>query len=259
MLTPAITDPVSALTHGLGALAFAAFSAPLLRRGRRGRDGAGASRGVCSRRARVASLAVFASTAALLLTASAAFHAVPKETLSRTVLQRADHAAIFLLIAGTFTPIHTILFTGPLRWAVLLFVWIGAIAGATLKTIYFTSMSEGVGVLLYLLFGWAGTLTMIAVWRLHGARYTWLIVAAGLAYTIGAIFELTNWPTIEPGLIGPHEAFHMAVLVGLGLFWMFIYEIAGGVPASRGAQRETDARGDPGDPRRRDRSLRRSA
>jgi len=217
---PPLTDPVAALTHTVGAIAFAIFAVPLIRRGR----GAPVRRGA---------LIVFASTAVLLLSASAAFHAMPSGAAARAALQRVDHAAIFLLIAGTFTGIHAILFTGPLRWGVLAFVWIGAVSGVVVKLIYFETMPEALGVGLYLAFGWFGALTMIAVWRLHGGRHTVQLIVAGLAYTIGAVFELTNWPTLVPGLIGPHEAFHIAVIVGLGVFWMFIYQIAGEIPPRR--------------------------
>ncbi|MFG0276166.1 MAG: hemolysin III family protein [Phycisphaerales bacterium] len=213
----AINDPVATITHAVAAIAFAIFAVPLVRRGR----------GSPVRRA---SLIVFAATAVLLLTASATFHALPSGTAGRAVLQRVDHAAIFLLIAGTFTGIHGILFTGPLRWGVLTFIWIGAAAGIVLKTIFFDTFPEALGISLYLAMGWVGALTMIAVWRLHGGRHTVQLIAAGLAYTVGAVFEFTGWPTIVPGVIGPHDAFHIAVIVGLGIFWMFIYQIAGEIP-----------------------------
>ena len=211
------TDPVSTLTHAVAAIAFAIFAVPLIRRGRGSAP-------------RIVALAIFAATAVLLLGASATFHALPSGTTGRAVLQRIDHAAIFLLIAGTFTGIHAILFTGPLRWGVLAFVWTGAVSGVVVKLLYFETMPEALGVAMYLAFGWFGALTMIAVWRLHGGRHTVQLVAAGLAYTVGAVFELTNWPTIVPGVIGPHDAFHIAVIVGLGVFWMFIYQIAGEIP-----------------------------
>lgn len=216
----AITDPVAALSHAVGAIAFAIFTAPLLRRGR-------------GSTIRLVALAVFAATALLLLAASTAFHAAPMGSATRAVLQRVDHGAIFLLIAGTFTGIHAILFTGLMRWGVLGFVWLGAIVGVIVKLIFFKTMPESLGVSLYLAFGWFGALTMIAIWRLHGGRHIVQVVAAGLAYTVGAIFELTGWPTLVPGVIGPHDAFHIAVIVGLGLFWMFIYQIAGEVPPRR--------------------------
>jgi channel protein (hemolysin III family) len=216
----ALNDPVATITHAVAAIAFLLFSIPLVRRGR-------------GSPARVVSLVVFAATAVLLLSASAAFHAVPSGTTGRAVLQRVDHAAIFLLIAGTFTGIHGVLFTGPLRWGVLVFVWIGAVAGVVLKTIFFETVPEALGISLYLAMGWIGALTMIAVWRLHGGRHTVQLITAGMAYTIGAVFEFTGWPTLVPGVIGPHDAFHIAVIVGLGVFWMFIYQIAGELPPRR--------------------------
>src|SRR3954454_18390113 len=137
---PGFSDPFSSLTHLGGALVFAWLSVSLVQRGR-GNPG------------RVVSLIVFAFSCVLLLSLSGVYHLLSPGSAGRDVLQRLDHAAIFVLIAGSFTPAHTILFRGPWRWGVLAGVWALAITGLVLKTVYFTSMPEWFGLTLYLGFG----------------------------------------------------------------------------------------------------------
>ncbi len=208
-----LNDPVSTLTHGVGAVVFALLGIEMIARGR-------------GSRWRQAGLGVFVASAVALLMASAAFHAAPEGTGARSMLQRVDHAAIFALIAGTFTPIHAIRFNGWARWGAIPGIWVLAAAGIALKTVFFSSVPEWLGVALYLAMGWLGLGAIVATWRMWGARAATLMVAAGLTYTAGAVVELVAWPTLIPGLVGPHEVFHVLVLAGLALFWLDIRAIA---------------------------------
>lgn len=212
MLFP--NDPFSALTHLFGAIAFAIAGVSFVRR--------------ATTRAHRWPLAIFASTAVLLLLASTLFHWLASGTGAREVAQRLDHAAIFTLIAGTFTPIHVILFRGALRWGVLALVWTSAVAGLTLKTVFFNNVPEALGVSAYLALGWVGLFSMVVIFRRWGARFVSPLVLGGLAYTVGAVCEFTGQPTLITGVIGSHEVFHVAVLVGLGCHWMFVRRIAAG-------------------------------
>ncbi|MFG0242007.1 MAG: hemolysin III family protein [Phycisphaerales bacterium JB054] len=219
-----LTDPISTLTHGIGALVFALLSIDLLHRGR-GNTG------------RLVALAIFAGSAVLLLAASAAFHAAPAGSTPRTLLQRIDHAAIFILIAGTFTAIHAIRFRGLMRWPPIALIWTLAAVGIAIKMVFFQHVPEWLGVTLYLVMGWMGLAAMIITWRTWGPRAALLMLAAGLAYTAGAVLEITAWPTLAPGF-GPHEVFHLFVLAGLTLFWIDIRAIA--THARTGALRDSE-------------------
>ncbi len=217
---PGFQDPFSSLTHLGGAGVFAALSFFLIRRGLRAEHGV--------HRGRVASLAVFACSAVLLLTMSGVFHLLSPGA-GRDVLQRLDHAAIFLLIAGTFTPMHTILFRGPWRWGMLAFIWTIAILGVTLKSIFFASLPAWAGTLLYVGMGWVGVLSFATLVRRHrprGFRFARHLIFGGIAYTIGAALELIDPPPLIMGVVRSHEVFHIAVLAGLGLHWRFIWKIA---------------------------------
>ena len=219
---PGFGDPVSSLTHLLGAAVFACLAPLLLRRGR-GDVG------------RLASLAVFAFSTVLLLSMSGVYHLLPSGTSGRAVLRRLDHGAIFILIAGSFTPLHVILFRGAWRWGPLLFVWLAAAAGVTLKTVFFEDMAESLGLLFYLGMGWVGAISGLELARRHGLAFIGLLFWGGVAYTAGGVLEFLGWPVLIPGVVGPHELFHVGVLLGASLHWMFVYRFASGrVPPRRG-------------------------
>jgi channel protein (hemolysin III family) len=139
-----------------------------------------------------------------------------------------DHAAIFILIACSFTPPHVILFRGVGRWSILLLVWSFAALAITVRAIYFNSMPQTLLLSLYLGMGWIGLISGIALWRRHGYAFIAPIFWGGVAYSIGALMEHWRFPMLVPGVIQPHEVFHVAVLVGLALHWSFIYAIADG-------------------------------
>lgn len=200
-------------THLAGAVACAALAWPLIRRGR----------GFPGRRL---ALGLFAGSAVLLMLCSALYHAMPVGTAGRDVAQRLDHAAIFLLIAGSFTPIHAIMFRGVMRWGVLAFIWGSAAAGVVLKSVFFESVPMMVGVAVYLALGWTGGVAIVTILVTRGLRLVFPLLLGGLAYTAGALCEFTGDPVLVEGLIGPHEVFHLAVLVGLGSMWLFMHRIA---------------------------------
>ncbi len=215
---PGFNDPVSALSHLVGAAVFGVLTVFLLRRGW-GSFG------------RIASLGLFAFSFLFLLSMSGVYHLLAPGT-ARAVLQRLDHSAIFAMIAGTFTPVHTILFRGWGRWGPLVFIWFAAAAGICLKTIFFGGISNWVGVGLFLAMGWVGIVPGVILWRRYGPAFIKPLICGAMAYTLGALLELLRWPVIVPGIIGPHEVFHMAVLAGAGFHWRFISQFASGrVPA----------------------------
>lgn len=217
---PGFSDPVSSLTHLAGAVVFAVLGGFLIARGR------GDAR-------RVLSLAVFAFSCVLLLSMSGVYHLLTPETAARGVLMRLDHAAIFVLIAGSFTPVHVILLRDRWQWHLLAWIWLAAIAGLTLKTVYFDATPLWLGLLMYLGLGWLGLISTIALARSFGVRFVLPLVWGALAYTLGAVAEFLGWPMLVPGVIGPHEVFHLAVLAGISFHWAFIRGIApGGRPGA---------------------------
>ena len=146
------SEPFSSITHLLAAGIFFVLGIVLMHRGR-GHTG------------RIVALGIFSFSIVFLLAMSGVYHLLEPGGTARAVLQRLDHAGIFFLIAGTFTPIHALLFTRSLRWGILLFIWAVAITGITLKSIFFEDMGESLGLALYLGLGWVGALTGILLYR----------------------------------------------------------------------------------------------
>jgi channel protein (hemolysin III family) len=228
---PGFHDPVSSISHLLGAVAFALLTPALVRRGR-------------GDPARVAFLGVYAFSCVFLMAMSAAYHMLPVGTGGRAVMERLDHSAIFVLIAGTFTPAHGILFRGPLRWGSLLTIWAAAITGITIKAVFFTSLPEALGLSLYLALGWIGAISAVLLWRRYGLAFLAPLLLGALAYTVGAVLEYFNgrWLQWIPGVVDAHGLFHLAVLVGAGLHWWFVWGFASGrLPAARGAPASREA------------------
>ncbi len=212
---PGFHEPFSAVSHLFGAALFAWLGLLLMRRAR------GDPR-------RLAFLAVYACSCVLLFAMSGLYHMLVRGGAAHGVAERLDHGAIFVLIAGTFTPVHGLLFAGPRRWLPLLFVWSSAGVGITLKNIYFADLAAWVGLGCYLLLGWCGALTAGLLWRRYGFRFVRPLVLGGLAYSVGAVAEYVGFPVLIPGVVQGHEVFHLAVLAGALWHWSFIWRIAGG-------------------------------
>jgi len=215
---PGLYEPFSALTHLLGAGAFLVLSLALVRRA--GSD-----------RRRRALMSIYGFSCVLLLLMSGVFHMTTTGTpLNRTML-RVDHAAIFFLIAGTFTPVHGLLFRGWLRWFPLLLLWAIAACGVIIKIAFFSTMSSTVSLTLYLAMGWFGLLGGLVLCRQRGFAFVRPLLMGGICFSVGAIMDLCYWPTPIPGVVHAHELFHLAVLGGMAFHFAFIWRIARPAPA----------------------------
>lgn len=161
--------------------------------------------------ARISS-AIYALTLTGLYAVSAAFHRVPWGPRAWAMMRRLDHSMIFLLIAGTYTPFALLVLPSPWSTTVLLFVWIGAIAGIILRLI--TQRMAALRNTLYLGLGWTAVFTLpVAVQRL-GPVALGLLVAGGLFYTAGAIMFGLRKPDPDPAVFGYHEVWHVMVIAG---------------------------------------------
>jgi channel protein (hemolysin III family) len=202
-------QPVSSYSHLIAAGVAALASVSLLRQA--GRD-----------RARVASIAVYVTSVILTLAISGIYHRLERHGAARTVMKRIDYYAIWLLIAGTFTAVHGVMFRGVWRWGVLLFIWSYAALGVVLQSVRFDVFSGPAGLALYLGMGWVGVLSIVKIGRRIGFRAARFIWYAGLVYSAGAVLEATGHPILIARWIGPHEVFHFAVIGGVALHWAFV-------------------------------------
>jgi hemolysin III len=206
-----LAEPIPALSHLLGAVVFLLLGVGLVRRGRPAPE-------------RLVSLAVYVAGVVAMLTASGLYHLAGPDHPWHAVLRRVDHAAIWLQIAGTFTPIHVIFFRGGWRRWPLVIVWTGAILGILLKLVFFDLVSEGPGLALYLALGWSGAFSAFQLLKERGWSMIAPVFMGGAFYSIGALLELSR---LTPGLLTPHELFHFAVLGGVAWHWLFIHRAAG--------------------------------
>jgi channel protein (hemolysin III family) len=182
----------------------------------------------------LAFLGVYAGSCVLLLSLSGVYHMMVRGGPAHGVLGRLDSGAIFVLIAGTFTPAHGILFRGELRWVPLVLIWAAAVTGITFKTVYYSDLAEWLGLTFYLALGWLGGLSVVLLWRRFGFAFVRPLLLGGVAYSVGATMEFLGWLVVVPGVVHAHELFHLAVLAGALLHYRFIWQFAAGGPLPKG-------------------------
>src|SRR3954468_17604735 len=153
--------------------------------------------------------AVYAASLVALLGTSALYHRPHWAPGPRRWMRRADHAAIFVLIAGTYTPLTLLL---PERGtAMLALAWIGAVAGI-LQSLFWVHAPRPLVAALYLAFGWAVTLFWPALNATLGFAGIFLLGLGGLLYSGGAIVYAARRPDPVPAVFGYHEIFHACVV-----------------------------------------------
>jgi hemolysin III len=129
----------------------------------------------------------------------------------RTWLRRLDHSAIFLLIAGTYTPFALLAFHGVIADLVLVVVWCGAAAGLLLNLLWIDA-PEWVAAIVYLALGWVGVATLPQLFTQAGVAAGVLVIVGGALYTLGAIGYALGRPNPWPSVFGFHEIFHILVI-----------------------------------------------
>ena len=178
--------------------------------------------------ARIAAI-VYGLSAVLLYLTSTTYHVFARGDRTRRVFQRLDHSMIYILIAGTFTPMCVLAMSGPWRWALLAVVWAGALLGAGLKT--FTGLRYNrFGFALYLVLGWVGVLTLPAL--LQEPSHFVLTLIAGLLYTVGAILFAMQVPLRTSRWFGYHEVWHSFVVAAGALLFVVNLGIIAGATAA---------------------------
>lgn len=171
-----------------------------------------------------ASSAVFVASSLLLFGVSALYHRLNWSPKAKLLLKRFDHSNIFLLIAGSYTPISVLAL--PTEKAVLLLclVWGGALLGIGFR-IFWTSAPRWLYVPIYILLGWAAMMFIVDFFIFAPVTMT-LIIIGGLLYTVGAVFYTLKRPNPFPGRFGFHEIFHACTLLAFLCHWVGIFVLA---------------------------------
>lgn len=156
--------------------------------------------------ARLAS-AIYAITSGLLFGISATYHRGTLGPRLAEVLRRFDHANIYLIIAGTYTPFALLALDGAARVAVLVVIWGGALSGVLFR-VFWMSAPRWLYTLLYLALGWTAIFVMPQLLEGAGVVAVVLVAVGGAFYTAGAIVYGLRRPDPSPGWFGYHEVFH---------------------------------------------------
>jgi hemolysin III len=170
-------------------------------------------------RARVAAV-VFATCVVLCFGASALYHRPTWTPRVRAWLARLDHAGVYLLIAGSYTPFGLLVMSKGWAVPVLTIVWSGALAAILLKLVWVRSpkwLSAGIGLAL----GWVAVAAVSQLLRLPLVAVV-LVAAGGLLYTGGAIVYIRRSPDPVPSVLGYHELFHVLTLAATGCLYASI-------------------------------------
>jgi hemolysin III len=170
---------------------------------------------------RLVAAAVFAGSAATMLGASALYHRIWWSARARPRMRRVDHAGIYLLIAGTYTPVGLLSLHGSIQRTVLGVVWAGA-AAAIVTKICWVSAPKWLSAVFGITLGWIGIAAMPQLAHSAGFAAVALLAAGGIAYTLGAIVYARRRPDPVPAVFGYHEIFHALTLVALGCQYVAI-------------------------------------
>jgi len=205
---PVPSEAFSAYSHLAGALA-ALLGVGVL---------AAASRGG----AVLAAALVYGVSTVALFSASAIYHALKEAQGGATLWRRLDHLAIFLMIAGSYTPICVVHLEGGWRWSILSVQWGLVVAGIFIK-LFAMAAPRWVTVGIYLTMGWVGIVPLPLLASRMSALSFALLVAGGLVYSAGAVIYALKRPDPLPGRFGFHEVWHVFVLTAAALHYGAIY------------------------------------
>lgn len=170
------------------------------------------------------SSAVFVLSSLLLFGVSALYHRFNWSLPTKKLLKRLDHANIFLLIAGSYTPITVLALPHDKAVLLLCLVWGGALLGIGFR-VFWIGAPRWLYVPLYVILGWAAVMFIVDFFNANAAMMT-LIIVGGLCYTVGAVIYGLKRPNPFPGKFGFHEIFHTLTLLAFLCHWTAIFLVA---------------------------------
>jgi len=164
---------------------------------------------------------VYATSVSLLFATSAAYHRGSWSSRARARMQRLDHSMIFVLIAGTYTPLSVLLLHGAARWAVFGVVWAGAVVGVVARNVL-TRRPRWLFPGLYAVLGSAALAVLPALLRSAGPLVLAMIVLGGACYLTGAVIYVRRRPDPWPRWFGFHELFHALTIAAFAAHYIAV-------------------------------------
>ncbi|HEY4977161.1 MAG TPA: hemolysin III family protein [Gaiellaceae bacterium] len=166
-------------------------------------------------RARVAA-GVFALSVVTMFGASALYHIPDWSPGRRAWLRRLDHAGIYCLIAGSYTPVGLLVLHGAWQTVVLAIVWSGC-ATAIFIRLFWVTAPKWLSAVVAILLGWVGVVALPKIVTGAGWTCMFLILGGGILYSVGAVVYATRRPDPNPAVFGYHEVFHLLTVLAVGL------------------------------------------
>lgn len=208
-----IREPGSAITHFIAMLMAVFASAPLLIKAE-----------ISSGSTAFAAMAVFMLSMILLYGASATYHSLNVSDKVLKIFRKIDHMMIFVLIAGSYTPVCLILLDKKQGYALFFAVWAIALIGMTVKALWITC-PKWFSSVIYIAMGWVCVFVFGQLWTsLPLSAFLWLL-AGGLIYTAGGVIYALKLPLFNSKhqYFGSHEIFHLFVMAGSICHFVFMY------------------------------------
>jgi hemolysin III len=176
-----------------------------------------------SPRGRIAAL-VYATGLVALFGVSGSYHRFNWSATRQRLMQKLDHGTIFVMIAGTYTPVCLLVLRGWVAWTMLAVAWAGAALGFVLA---FTGghVSRRARGALYICLGWASVAAIPQMWTHMSPIELVLIAVGGVLFTVGSIFLFTNWPDPFPRVFGYHEVWHLLVVAAVACHFVAIASV----------------------------------
>lgn len=211
-----LNDPISGLTHFIGALLSIAGLVLLVV--------FAAIRGTAWH---VVSFSIFGASLILLYSASTLYHWLPLKPENREILRKIDHMMIYVLIAGTYTPICLVPIRGAWGWSLFGSIWGLAVLGIIMK-VFWMNAPRWLYTSFYVLMGWLAAIAFYPLVQAISWRGVFWLVAGGVLYSIGALIYGLKKPSFTPSF-GFHELFHLFVMAGsishFILMWRFVLPV----------------------------------
>jgi hemolysin III len=174
--------------------------------------------------AKVTSMAIYGGSLVAVFASSTTYHFLDLGEHGNRTLQRIDHAAIYCLIAGTYAPATMHLLDGAWRITMLSVVGGLALVGIGLKVLWI-DCPERLSTVLYVALGWIAIIPSFQMLPRMDPFGIAALVLGGLAYTVGAVVFVKHWPNPWPDVFGYHEVWHLFVLLGAGIHFVFVWSL----------------------------------
>ncbi|GAQ24120.1 PAQR family membrane homeostasis protein TrhA [Tepidanaerobacter syntrophicus] len=171
--------------------------------------------------AKLATMGIYGASIVILYGASTAYHWANTTPEKQLILRKFDHISIFILIAGTYTPVLYYGLEGTWRWAMLAAIWGLSLVGIIIK-IFFLGIQRWVSTMFYIILGWMAIIPMSRLIQAYPKEAMLLLFLGGLSYTIGGIIYATKIFNFIPNKFGFHEVFHIFISIGSLLHFVMI-------------------------------------